>query len=104
MKLFKVPAGTKGYLIVDQYPMPVLRPWTVRKELIFNREDIAADPITEANGSTCLGRNTLGYDIVQKGYSIFNPPQDCEKGWDGNPAFGKPKYQLVVPFGAVEVL
>jgi hypothetical protein len=104
MKLFKVPAGTKGYLIVEDPAMPALRPWTVRKDMIFQREDIAADPITQANGQDSLGIRTLGYNLVANGYSIFYPPRDCSKAWSGGPKYPKPKYMLVVPFGAVEVL
>lgn len=104
MKLFKVPAGTKGYLLCEDPTMPVLKPWTVRKDMIFQREDLNADPITLGNHPHSLGFKTIGYDIVKKGYSIFYPPADCDKGWIGTGQFRKPKYQLVVPFSAVEVL
>jgi hypothetical protein len=103
MKLFKVPAGTKGYLLVDGNVMPELRPWTVRKDLIFQREDLEADPITLANGEGNYPK-TIGYDLVRKGYSLFNPPQDCAKGWHGTGQWRKPKYVLVVPFRDVEVM
>jgi hypothetical protein len=93
MKLFKVPAGAQGYLLVDGPVMPELRPWTVRKDMIFDRNDLVADPITLANGDF-IGPKTIGHDLVTKGYSLFTEP-----GVDGSH-----KYTLAVPFSAVEVL
>jgi hypothetical protein len=104
MKLFRVPEGTKAYLLASDGTMPTLRPWTVRKEMIFEREDLAHDPVTQANGTDFLGPKTIGHDLVDRGYSLFNPPQDCPKGWYGTGQYRKPKYVLVVAFGAVEVL
>jgi hypothetical protein len=104
MKLFKVAQGTKGYLLVSDGVMPTLRAWTVRKDMIFQREDLEADPVSLSYDLIRMGKNTIGYDLVKKGYALFNPPQDCEKGWHGTGNYRKPKYVLVVLYSEVEVI
>lgn len=102
MKLFKIPAGTRGYLLSDISPMPRLRSWIVPEDRIAEREELIADPITLENGEF-IGIGTIGYDLVSNGYSLFNPPRDNADGWK-NEARTIPKYILAVPFGAVETL
>jgi hypothetical protein len=89
MKIFEVAEGTPGYLM-DRSGF--YRPFTTRKDLVFEMENIAVDPFHPED----LGINTIGHDFATKGYYGFTDEM-------GNARY-RAKYILFVAASKVKVV
>lgn len=86
MKLFKVDPGTQGLLVTETSTSP----FTTRKELTFEREELVFDPVQYANGRI----DQQWAELASRGYAGFKRPG----GMSGK------DYMLVIHYAHVEVL
>lgn len=89
MKVFTVDSGSKGYLMTHGTFGPP-QPFTTRRPLMFEREQIVVDPL---HPGVCV--NTIGYEMAKSGHYGFI--DDAE-----NP--DRPRHILFVPFNLVNVI
>ncbi len=93
MKIFEVPQGTEGFLIVQEDNVDVRsEPWTVRKDLHFQLENVLVDPIKFAEFSSLYERGSLAADLAANGYIIFS--SDINKASE---------YMIAVKYDAVKI-
>jgi hypothetical protein len=98
MKLFEVKAGTSGYLVGSDGNR---RPWKVRKDLCFDREEMLMDVVVEHNADLYAWCK----DMEQKGYSnlVINDVLNFRRGL-GYDTFERDGPLLMVPDTSVRVL
>lgn len=93
MKLYEIPKGTEGKLIIQEPNGVEVREWITRKDLAFS--ETLLDPVRLHNNRGAYDHSSLAVKLVYHGYALF-------AGSFGNVASAK--YVLAVPYDEVHVM
>jgi hypothetical protein len=99
MILFTVDKGTNGH-VMGRCGLGI-RPFTVRKDLVFDREELVLDPVVVNSKSSLFSLQLdLWYEQVTQILNISNDQVNAAISFakQGNSVFLRDGYLLIIPF------